>query len=61
MPPGGGAAGIGVKPCNSRVVDINLRGHLIARFTCLEQSKHVSLGTSVEAKEIQSNGGIGVE
>src|SRR5258706_14265357 len=43
MPPGGGAADIRVKPCNSRVVDIHLRGHLIARFTCLEQSKPFAL------------------
>jgi hypothetical protein len=43
MLPGGSAADIGVKPCNGRVADIHLRGHLIARFTLLEQSKDISL------------------
>ena len=41
--PGGSAADIGVKPCDSRVADIHLRGHLIARFTLLEQNKDISL------------------
>ena len=52
MPPGGSAADIGVEPCNYRVGDIHLRGHLIARFAFLEQSKPfhcVSLGTFVGA------------
>ena len=37
VPPGGGAADIGVNPCNYRVGDIHLRGHLIARFACMEK------------------------
>ena len=41
--PGGSAAGIGIKPCNSRVADIHLGGHLIARFAFSEQSKHFLL------------------
>jgi len=43
MLPGGSAADIVVNPCNSRVVDNHLRGHLIAKFTFLEQSKPFSL------------------
>ena len=37
MPPGGSAADIGVKPCNYRVGDTHLRGHLIARFALMEK------------------------
>ena len=37
--PGGSAADIRVEPCNCRVVSSYLRGHLMARFTFLEQSK----------------------
>ena len=35
---GGSAADIRVKPSNHRVADMHLRGHLIARFTSMEQS-----------------------
>ena len=48
MPPGGSVADIGVKPCNYRVGDTHLRGHLIARFAFMEKVSlfHcVSLGT----------------
>ena len=48
MPPGGSADDIGVNPCDYRVGDIHLRGHLIARFACMEKVSlfHcVSLGT----------------
>ena len=41
--PGGSATDIGVKPCNSRVVDSHLRGHLMARFTFWKWSKPFSL------------------
>ena len=41
--PGGSATDIGVMPCNSRVADIHLGGHLIASFTHLEQSKDILL------------------
>ena len=41
--PGGSAADIRVKLSDSRVADIHLRGQLIARFTCLEQSKPFAL------------------
>ena len=43
MLPEGCAADIGVKSSNYRVADIHLRGHLIATFTLLEQSKCFSL------------------
>ena len=48
MPPGGSAADIEVKPCNYRVGDTHLRGHLIARFAFMEKVSRfhcVSLGT----------------
>ena len=41
--PGGNAADIRVKPSDYRVADIHLGGHLIARFTFLEQNKDISL------------------
>ena len=46
MLPGGSAADTIVGPCISRVADIHLGGHLIARFTLLEQSKDISLGST---------------
>ena len=43
MLPGGSAANIGVKPSDHRVADMHIRGHLIARFTSMEQSQDISL------------------
>ena len=43
MQPEGSAADIRVNPSDHRVADIHSRGHLIARFTPMEQSKGVSL------------------
>ena len=43
---GGSAADIGVKPSSHRVADMHLRGHLMARFTSMEQYPDFSpLGT----------------
>ena len=39
----GSAAGMRVTSSDHRVADIHLRGHLIARFTSVEQSKDISL------------------
>ena len=39
----GSAAGMRVNSSDHRVADIHLRGHLIARFTSVEQSKDISL------------------
>ena len=50
MLPGAGAPDIRVKPSDSRVADIHLRGQLIAKSTFLEQKRifHcASLGTFV--------------
>ena len=44
MPPGGSAADIGVNPCNHRVGDIHLRGHLIARFAFWSKISHFHCG-----------------
>ena len=41
--PGGSAADIRVKPSNHRVAGMHIRGHLIARFTSVEQSQDISL------------------
>ena len=41
--PEGSAAGTRVNPSDHRVADIHPGGHLIARCTCLEQSKDISL------------------
>ena len=46
MLPGGSAADTRVRPSISRVPDIHLGGHLIARFAFLEQSKDISLGST---------------
>ena len=43
MLPGGSAADVKVNLSDSRVSDIHPRGHLIARFTLLEQSKDIAL------------------
>ena len=43
MLPEGCAADIRVNPSDHRVADSHPRGHLVARFTCLEQSKDNSL------------------
>ena len=43
MLPEGSAADIGVNPSDYRVADIHPGGHLIARWTILEQSKDISL------------------
>ena len=43
MLPEDSAADIGVKPSDHRVADLHPGGHLIARFTALEQSMDISL------------------
>ena len=43
MQPEGSAADIEVKPSDNRVADVHLRGHPIAKFTILDQSKVFSL------------------
>ena len=46
MLPEGSAADIGVNPSDYRVADIHPGGHLMARWTILEQSKEISLCSS---------------